>query len=587
MKPIYFEKDNKKSLKLLTKLKLGLRLNIKTYQKIFQGTCYSAGVIAVISSVIFYVAGFVALPADTQNYIVSQSPNSITLEWTAPGDDGDIGQASTYDIRYATSEINSQNWDQATPLSNIPDPAPAGTEETFKVEGLEANTLYYFAIKASDEENNWSEISNVVSKKTASLASCEPDWSCSDWSKCLNEYKTRTCIDKNNCGTNEGKPDERVSCLVDEDNQDECIENWSCTAWSACLGGTQTRSCLDLNNCSTEKNKPVEIEECAVGGGGFEETINEHYLAVTPSSHGGPHLRLFDQNLNLYSQFFTYATNFRKGVNSCLGDIDGDGILEVITGTGPNSAPHVRIFDKKGGLRFQFYAYPSDYRVGISVAAADVNGDGLDEIIVAPQEGGGSHIRVISYNREQKKFEIYKRFFAYPANFRMGLNVIGADLNNNGLAEIIVAPRTVGGPHIRIYEYSPVSRDFRMKNQFFAYAFGFRGGVSLATGDIDNDGIKEIITGAGPTGGPHVRIFDHQGRYKNDFFAASSRFRGGVDVTTMDYDLDGADEIITGAWSEGVPGVKVFNFENNQFTEKEFFYAYDPLYRQGIRVTGH
>jgi len=587
MKPIYFEKDNKKSLKLLTKVRTDLKLDIKTYQKIFQGTCYSAGVIAVISSVIFYVAGFVALPADTQNYIVGQSPNSITLEWTAPGDDGDAGQASTYDIRYSTTEIDSQNWDQATPLSNIPEPAPSGTEETFKVEGLEANTLYYFAIKTSDEENNWSEISNVVSKKTASSASCEPDWSCTDWSKCIDGSKSRTCIDKNNCSTNENKPDENISCLANENNQDECIEDWSCTAWSDCLGGTRTRSCQDLNTCETEIYKPIELEYCAVGGGLTEETTNEHYLAVTPSAHGGPHLKLYDQNLNLYAQFFTYATNFRKGVNSCLGDIDGNGEPEVITGTGPGSAPHVRIFDTRGSLRFQFYAYPSDYRVGITVAAADVNGDGLDEIIVAPQKGGGSHIRVISYNREQKKFEIYKQFFAYPANFRMGLNITGADLNNNGLAEIIVAPRTFGGPHIRIYEYSPVSRDFRMKNQFFAYAFGFRGGVSLATGDIDNDGIKEIITGAGPTGGPHVRIFDHRGNYKNDFFAASTRFRGGVDVTTMDYDLDGADEIITGAWSEGVPGVKVFDFENNKFTEEKFFYAYDPLYRQGIRVTGN
>ncbi|MDZ7798769.1 MAG: FG-GAP-like repeat-containing protein [Patescibacteria group bacterium] len=587
MKPIYFEKDNQKSLKLLTKIKINLGLEVKTYQKIFQGTCYSVGVIAVISSVIFYVAGFVALPADTQNYIVSQSSNSVTLKWTAPGDDGAIGQATTYDIRYALSSITEENWDQATPINNSPQPSIAGTGENFTVSGLSANTLYYFAIKTADENNNWSGISNVASKKTASADLCQPDWSCTDWSECNDGYKSRTCIDKNNCTTNEDKPDERIVCsLPDEEEDIECIENWSCTAWSACLGGTQTRSCLDLNNCGTEKDKPDEIVECGMGGG-LEETSNEHYLAVTPSAHGGPHLKLYDQNLNLYSQFFTYATSFRKGVTSALGDIDGDGQIEVITGTGPGSAPHVRIFDNRGNLEYQFYAYSSDFRVGLSVATADVNGNGINEIIVAPQEGGGPHVRIISYNREEDKFEVYKQFFAYPQNFRMGLNITGADLNNNGLAEIIVAPRTVGGPHIRIYEYSPIKRNFVMKKQFFAYAFGFRGGVSLATGDIDNDGLKEIITGAGPSGGPHIRIFDHQGHYKNDFFAASTRFRGGVDVTAMDYDLDGADEIITGTWSQGVPGVKVFDFENNAFTEEEFFYAYDPLYGHGIRVTGY
>jgi len=583
MKSFYFEKDNKKSLKLVTKVRVGFKINIKQLQRIYLGSCYLAAVMGLGVSAIFYLVALISSPSKV-NYLVDQSPNSVRLIWTAPGDDANSGRASAYDIRYSLQPISETNWSEAVKVSNTSLPQTAGSKESFLVTGLSPDTKYYFAIKSVDEAGNWSSISNVVSKKTGPAENCKTDWSCTDWSACIHGWKTRTCVDKNNCGTDEGRPELQVKCSLPVPPPEICQENWSCTDWSECRQGVQTRRCLDLNNCQTEKDKPVEVKACGVGG---EDIISEHFLAVTPSSHGGPHLRLYTRDLKLYSQFFTYAVAFRGGVNAALGDVDGDGRLEVITGTGPGSAPHLRIFDTKGSLRWQFFAYPSYFRIGISVATADVDGDGEDEIIVAPQAGGGPHVRVIKYNRQTKRFELFKQFFAYPSHFRLGLNLSGGDLNNNGLAEIVVAPRVVGGPHVRVFEYDPVLKKFVLKSQFFAYAFGFRGGVSLAIGDIDNDGINEIITGAGPGGGPHVRILDKYGRLKYQFFAASTRFRGGVDVTAMDYDSDGADEIITGAWSNAIPGVKVFNFENNRFLEKEFFYAYNPLYRWGIRVTGY
>jgi hypothetical protein len=91
---------------------------------------------------------------------------SITLYWTAPGDNGQSGTAATYDIRYSVLLITESNWDNAVQVANEPTPQSAGNSESFTIEGLEPNTTYYFAVKAGDEVPNWSDVSNVVARST-------------------------------------------------------------------------------------------------------------------------------------------------------------------------------------------------------------------------------------------------------------------------------------------------------------------------------------------------------------------------------------------------------------------------------------
>ena len=88
--------------------------------------------------------------------------NSIDLTWRAPGDDGNSGQATQYDIRYFTASISDSNWANATQCQNEPVPAVAGGRQTFVVTGLQPGTQYYFAMKTRDEVNNWSSISNIA-----------------------------------------------------------------------------------------------------------------------------------------------------------------------------------------------------------------------------------------------------------------------------------------------------------------------------------------------------------------------------------------------------------------------------------------
>ena len=92
--------------------------------------------------------------------------NSVTLNWTTPGDDSLTGTAAQFDLRYSTAAITATNFSAATRFTGTPSPATPGTRQTVTVTGLSANTTYYFAIKTADEVPNWSGLSNVISRTT-------------------------------------------------------------------------------------------------------------------------------------------------------------------------------------------------------------------------------------------------------------------------------------------------------------------------------------------------------------------------------------------------------------------------------------
>ena len=91
---------------------------------------------------------------------------SLALRWTAPGDDGKIGTAKQYDIRYSSSLITESNWASAIQVTGEPTPQVAGTQQRFIITGLALGTNYFVAIKTADEKPNWSPLSNVLRKAT-------------------------------------------------------------------------------------------------------------------------------------------------------------------------------------------------------------------------------------------------------------------------------------------------------------------------------------------------------------------------------------------------------------------------------------
>ncbi|MFH2097496.1 MAG: FG-GAP-like repeat-containing protein [bacterium] len=292
----------------------------------------------------------------------------------------------------------------------------------------------------------------------------------------------------------------------------------------------------------------VNLASGDVDGDGQAEII------TAPASQGGPHVRIFNYLGEVENQFFAYAPTFRGGITVASCDINSDGKDDVVVGTGPGLAPHVRMLTASGDLLGQFFAYPEHFRIGVSVACGDVNGDGELEIIVSPLARGGPHIRIFNTSGE-----LVGQFFAYPEYFRMGLDVAAGDLDADGTDEIIVAPINRGGPHVRVFNMNG-----QVQSQFFAYHEALRTGITVQAGDTDGDGKDEIITGTETGSAPHVRIFDGQGNVESQFFGFEQRLRTGVHIGVGDMNNNGSADIAV-VPALGRSSIAVYDGQGNPF----------------------
>ena len=168
-----------------------------------------------------------------------------------------------------------------------------------------------------------------------------------------------------------------------------------------------------------------------------------------------------------------------------------------------------------------------------------------------------------------------------PPTFAANTNPLFAVTNATSAESVYVSAGAGAGfaPVVRVFNY----RTGVEISRFLAFDVGFLGGVQTATGDINGDGTPDIIAAAGPGAGPHVKVFDGlTGAEIRSFFAYDPTFRGGVLVASGDVDGDGFDDIITGAMSSAAPHVKVFSGRTGQ--EIQSFFAFDQSITTGVRV---
>ena len=150
---------------------------------------------------------------------------------------------------------------------------------------------------------------------------------------------------------------------------------------------------------------------------------------------------------------------------------------------------------------------------------------------------------------------------------------------------IVTGAAAGGGPHVIVRRASDDTTIF----SFYAYDEAFQGGVSVALGDVNADTFDDIITGAGPGGGSHVRVFSGQtGSEIGGGFFAYPGFSGGVRVAAANLDTDAGAEIVTGAGPGGSPHVRLVESTGADVsgTPTGGFFAYDQNFTGGVFVGG-
>ena len=97
-------------------------------------------------------------------WVASSRADSVTLIWTAPGEDSLVGRAARYDLRHSAQMITPQNFLQVTEAPGMPLPATPGTPQSYVLDGLPSGVVCYLAIKTVDQAGNWSAMSNVIAR---------------------------------------------------------------------------------------------------------------------------------------------------------------------------------------------------------------------------------------------------------------------------------------------------------------------------------------------------------------------------------------------------------------------------------------
>jgi subtilisin family serine protease len=289
-------------------------------------------------------------------------------------------------------------------------------------------------------------------------------------------------------------------------------------------------------------------------------------LVVAQGRGSEPRVVRVDAHGEERASFLAYHKNFRGGVSVAVGDVTGDGVEEIITGARRGGGPQVRVFDLNGKILSQFFAdNPSD-RGGIFVGSADTDWDGTAEIIVTPETGGTGEVKLFNrfgqlqglirpFGRQQSPIGLgfgnmdedpedelitllsdnqrpvvrvldgngrYVREFPIPDSLSSA-SVTSGDVDGDGLDEVILSSSSKRMPFVEMYSSMGERERF-----FIPYAAAFSGGVNACAGDIDQNGRAEIYTVPKEKGGPHVRIFEANGQVIGGFFPFESKNRFGA-----------------------------------------------------------
>jgi hypothetical protein len=302
-------------------------------------------------------------------------------------------------------------------------------------------------------------------------------------------------------------------------------------------------------------------------------------------------------------------------------DHEDDGMMALVNilpskpvyaiGANAGQAPRVTVTDPvTGAVVGNFLAFTRSYRGGVRVAVADVNGDGVYDIIVG-RANGLSQVKVIDGTKLNQvnprtgvilPSALLGNFLSYQRGFVGGVSVAAGDINGDGLADVITGPGSRRRSNVMVIDATKLNQGSPNKTippsavlaNILAYQKGFRGGVRVGAGDFNGDGRIEIVTGQGPGGGSRVKVFGGPDlTVKAAFQPFGKRFGGGVFVGTGNVKGFAFGDVIVGQGPGSRPRVKVFSnqtpimmhSEQLNLAQVDTFLAYRKAFSGGVQVT--
>ncbi len=264
------------------------------------------------------------------------------------------------------------------------------------------------------------------------------------------------------------------------------------------------------------------------------------------ATSGEPWVWVYNADGTLRDKFLAYAPSFTGGVHVAMADVNGDGVLDIITGAGAGGGPHVKVFDgATGAVIASFYAYTPSFTGGVNVAGADLTGGGKADVITGAGPGGGPHVKAFDIATGA----VLASYYAYTPTFTGGVAVAAGDLDGGGKADIVTGAMAGGGPHLRVWQ----GDTGELLSQEFAYASTYTGGLSIAVGDFNGDGKDDIAVGPESGGPARIRILSGTLADIKDIEVYQDDYRGGTSVAMRDVDGSGSDEVLVDLDANGTP----------------------------------